>query len=388
MSLINKMLQDLDQRNAPQAGIAGAPAGGQSARLAQQVRPVRSRRSASDFFWPVMSVLMLTAVGWVAWVAWQIMPHSVVTELAFESKQRKADAPKAAAAPAAARSVSAPAAFASPPKATPVFAAAVAARPADAGPAKLDMLRLATELTTPISERRASATALKSEKKKGDEASRRKSQAPQLVAGGMPGEPGKIDRRPNSTERERAENEFQRGVNLVNQGRIAEGMDGIRAALQIDPGYETARQTLVALLLESKRVDEAAAVLREGLALNAANSGFAMLLARIMVERNDVKGALALLRAHAPRAEGNAGYHAFVAALYQRLDRHGEAIEQYQAALRLAPGAGVWWVGLGISYQAADRPKAAAEAFARAKSAGNLAPPLLAFVDQRLRQLR
>ena len=177
-------------------------------------------------------------------------------------------------------------------------------------------------------------------------------------------------------------------MNLVNQGRIAEGMDSIRSALQIDPGYEIARQTLVALLLESKRVDEAAAALREGLALNAANSGFAMLLARIMVERNDVKGALALLRAHAPQADDNAGYHAFTAALYQRLDRHDEAIDQYQAALRLAPGAGVWWVGLGISYQATDRRKAAAEAFGRAKAAGNLAPPLLVFVDQRLRQLR
>jgi MSHA biogenesis protein MshN len=135
-------------------------------------------------------------------------------------------------------------------------------------------------------------------------------------------------------------------------------------------------------------VDEAAVVLREGLALNAANGGFAMLLARIMVEHNDVKGALALLSAHAPQVGESAGYHAFTAALYQRLGRHDEAIEQYQAALRLAPGVGVWWVGLGISYQATDRREAAAEAFGHAKSAGNLTPPLLAFVDQRLSQLR
>ena len=376
MSLINKMLQDLDQRNAPQAGIAGASADGQGTRLAQQVRAVRSRRFSSDFFWPVMSVLMLTAVGWVAWVAWQIMPHSVATELALESRQRKTEAAKAAPAPA--QPVPAPAASAAAPKAAP------AGLPGDAGPAKFDMLRLATELTTPIPERRASLSALKS---KGAKTNRVKSAAPELLAGGT-ADGGRIDRRPNDPAHERADGEFRRGVNLVNQGRIAEGMDGIRSALQIDPGYETARQTLVALLLESKRMDEAAAVLREGLALNAANSGFAMLLARIMVERNDVKGALALLRAHAPQAGDNAGYPAFAAALYQRLGRHDEAIEQYQAALELAPGAGAWWAGLGISYQATDQRKAAAEAFGRAKSAGNLAPPLLAFVDQRLKQLR
>jgi MSHA biogenesis protein MshN len=371
MSLINKMLQDLDQRHAPQVS-----AGGHSGGLTQQVRAVRSRRLASDFFWPVMSVLMLTAVGWVAWVAWQIMPHSVVTELALESKPRKPEATKAAQPPATAQPAPTPVASAAPPKS----AAAPAARPA--GPAKFDMLRLATDMTTPIPGHRVS-------RKKSGETSHRKSPAPQLLAGGTAEEPGKIDRHLKSTQNERADAEFRRGVNLVNQGRIAEGMDSIRAALQIDPGYETARQTLVALLLESKRMDEAAVVLREGLALNAANGGFAMLLARIMVERNDVKGALALLSAHAAQAgDNNAGYHAFTAALYQRLDRHDEAIEQYQAALRLAPGAGAWWVGLGISYQATDRRKAAAEAFGRAKAAGNLAPPLVAFVDQRLGQLR
>jgi MSHA biogenesis protein MshN len=383
MSLINKMLQDLDQRNAPQPALGGASAGGQNSRLAQEVRAVRSRRFTSDFFWPVMSVLMLMAVGWVAWVAWQIMPHSVVTELVADAKPRRPEPPKAAASPGAAKTVPAAATASSKAPAAPV----AAVRPAEGAPSKFDMLRLATELTTPIPAARAGTRALKSDKKKVAGASRRKSPAPELLAGGTFAGPG-IDRHPNSTERERADREFQRGANLVNQGRIAEGMDEIRAALKIDPGYEAARQTLVALLLESKRVDEAAAVLREGLALNAANSGFAMLLARIMVERNDIKGALALLRAHAPQADDNAGYHAFAGALYQRLDRHDEAIEQYRAALKLSPGAGVWWMGLGISYQSTRRPKAAAEAFARAKSAGNLAPPLVAFVDQRLKQLR
>src|SRR5207302_9503717 len=78
----------------------------------------------------------------------------------------------------------------------------------------------------------------------------------------------------------------------------------------------------------------------------------------------------------------------FAAALFQRLDRHKEAIEQYQAALRLATSAGIWWLGLGISFQAVEQPKEALEAFTRANSAGNLAPDLLGFVEQRLRQLQ
>ena len=72
----------------------------------------------------------------------------------------------------------------------------------------------------------------------------------------------------------------------------------------------------------------------------------------------------------------------------QRQSRHQEAVEQYQAALRLAPGSGVWLMGLGISLQALNRTTESQEAFQRAKATNTLNPELQAFVDQRLRQLQ
>jgi MSHA biogenesis protein MshN len=387
MSLINKMLRDLDKRHAPQGGTA-APAGG----LSQHMRPVPERALASDFFWRTMAMTMLFAVAWVAWLIWQLTPHPVVTELAYQSSRGKASAPADAASP---RLDSAPAPQAAP---APALPAALSSAPADSALAKapvlqrsekvnVDMLRLATELTTPIPQRSSGTSSSRPGSKIPVGAAKTVSAQPAL-AGELAAPAGKIDRRSNTTQRDRAENEFRRAVNLVNQGRIAEGMDGFRRALEIDPGHETARQTMVALLLEAKRVDEAALSLQEGLALNTDNTGFAMLLARIMVERNDIPAALFVLQRHAAPPDRNPDFHAFAAALYQRLDRHKEAIEQYQAALRLAPSAGVWWMGLGISFQAVERPKEALEAFTRARSAGNLAPNLVSFVDQKLRQLQ
>jgi MSHA biogenesis protein MshN len=379
MSLINKMLRDLDKRNAPQDGTA-APAGG----LSRYMRPVPARMLASDFFWRTMAMTMLFAVGWVAWLVWQLAPRSIVTDLAYQSTRGKISATAEATSP---RFDSTPA---------PVSPAVSSSAPADPALAKaplpqlsekvnVDMLRLATELTTPIPQRSPRASSSRSGSKTSAAAA---VSARPALAGDPATAPGKIDRRSNTSSHSRAESEFRRAVNLVNQGRIAEGMDGFRRALEIDPGHEAARQTMVALLLEQKRVDEAAVSLQEGLALDTQNTGFAMLLARIMVESNDVPTALFVLQRHAAPPDRNPDFHAFAAALYQRLDRHKEAIEQYQAALRLAPSAGIWWLGLGISLQAADRPKDALEAFTRAKSAGNLAPNLLGFVDQRLRQLQ
>ena len=389
MSLINKMLQDLDRRHASQGSMA-APAQG----LAQHVRPVSSQRMFSEYFWRVTAVLMLISVGWVGWLVWQLAPRSVVTDLAYESS-KATGAPENAAAPALADGAS-PAQPAAPP--VPASAPVVTALPADERPvpaaskaregrANFDMLRLATELTTPIPERSARLSAMPAVPVRPAVAAPARRAAVRAEASPAV-ESGKIERRSNSTPVERAESEFRRAVNLVNQGRIAEGMDGLRTALKIDPAHEAARQTLVSLLLEDRRVDDAAGVLQEGLAVNADNTGFGMLLARIIVEHNDPAGALAVLQKHAAPPDRNPDFHAFAAALYQRLGRHPEAIDQYQQALRLAPSAGIWWVGLGISLQAAARPKEAFEAFSSAKAAGPLALDLKSFVDQRLKQLQ
>jgi len=386
VSLINKMLRDLDRRHAPQGGTT-VPAG----TLTRHMRPVPQGTLASDFFWRTMAMMMLFTVGWVAWLVWQLTPpHPIVTDLAYQSARARTVAPVASP-----RSDSAPARKAPAPQPAPPAAPFPAAGPASAqgtppqrsDKVNVDMLRLATALTAPIPQRSARPSSSRSGSRASVGAAKAVAARPAL-AGDPAAAPGKIDRRSNTSSRNRAESEFRRAVNLVNQGRIAEGMDGFRRALEIDAGHDAARQTLVALLLETKRVDEAAVSLREGLALNTGNTGFAMLLARIMVESNDIPAALIVLQRHAAPPDRNPDFHAFAAALYQRLDRHKEAIEQYQTALGLAPSAGVWWLGLGISFQAVERRKDAAEAFTRAKSAGNLAPDLLAFVEQRLRQLQ
>ena len=384
MSLINKMLRDLDRRHAAQGGTT-APAGG----LSRHMRPVSERTLASDFFWRTMAMMMLFAVGWVAWLVWQLTPpHPIVTELAYQSARARSAAPADVASPRSdpAPALQAPAPQPAPPAAA-ISASAQATLPQRSDRVNVDMLRLATELTTPVPQRSSRPSSSRSGSRTPVGAAKAVSAQPAL-AGDLAAVPGKIDRRSNTSSRNRAESEFRRAVNLVNQGRIAEGMDGFRRALEIDPGHEAARQTLVALLLETKRVDEAAVSLQEGLALNTGNTGFAMLLARIMVESNDIPTALIVLQRHPAPPDRNPDFHAFAAALYQRLDRHKEAIEQYQTALGLAPSAGVWWLGLGISFQAVERRKDALEAFTRAKSAGNLAPDLLGFVEQRLRQLQ
>jgi MSHA biogenesis protein MshN len=189
------------------------------------------------------------------------------------------------------------------------------------------------------------------------------------------------------TPYQRAENEYRRASGLSMQGRTSEAMAALEQALQIDPRHAAARQMHAGMLVEAGRTDEAIASLKAGIALDQTQPSLAMSLARLQVEKGDAKGALETLRGGLPYAADFADYHAFLGALLQRQELHKEAVDEYGAALRLVPQNGLWWMGMGISLQADNRPKEARDAYQRAKAANTLSAELQSFVDQKLAQL-
>ena len=400
MSLINKMLQDLDKRHA-------ADGGGKS--LTQQLRPVQARKDWRRIMWEVGAGVAIGA-GWFVWVTYQVSPRSVVTDLVAQLQAGKPHvaprprmpsvAPVPPPVPVQADAPAAPAVVAAeaPAAAAPVKPAVSAAT---APTAKVDMLKLATEIATPFKQApqsaaspgragaptSAAAPAARSPGK-ATTAAAKVVAAEKSAAGARSPAPASIDKRPRvATPAERAEEAFHKATGLLREGRVAEAMDGYKAALRHDEAHVAARQALIGLLLDNRRLGEAQQYLEEGLRLFPGRSAYAMLLARVQVERGDLEGAHELLRKHGATAADDAEYHAFDAALLQRLGRHREAISGYRAALKLEPRAGLWWMGLGISLQADARAGEALEAYRRAKAAGSLTPALVAFVDERMKQL-
>ncbi|OGB23040.1 MAG: hypothetical protein A3I66_08460 [Burkholderiales bacterium RIFCSPLOWO2_02_FULL_57_36] len=190
------------------------------------------------------------------------------------------------------------------------------------------------------------------------------------------------------TPHQRAEEEYRRATVLLDQGKNSESMAALERALQLDPQHSVARQTLAGLLLEAKRPDEAIRKLQNGLNVDKNHPALAMMLARLQVDKGELRPAVETLQRTLPYAVERADYQAFLAALLQRESRHKEASEHYLLALRKSPQNGLWWMGIAISLQADNRLGEARDAFGRAKASNNLSPELLAFVDERLNQLR
>lgn len=190
------------------------------------------------------------------------------------------------------------------------------------------------------------------------------------------------------TPQQRAENEYRKAVLLMQQNKSAEAAVVLEQTLQLDARHIAARQALIGILLDGKQQDDAIQRAREGIALDPAQAGLAIILARLQIEKGELPSAIATLERSLPYGAERADYRAFLGALLQRDGKHKQASEQYLLALKKAPQNGLWWMGLGISFQAEKRVAEAQEAYKRAKATNTLSPELLAFVEERLGELR
>lgn len=336
MSLINKMLQDLDARGS-QAGSA----------LQSEIKPVaipeRKLPLAQIALAAGVTVAALAAAG-VWWFKRPAAPVAAPVVVMAAPPPKPAAPPKAEAVNA------------------PMVPLTVAQMPAPlrrklAQPVLAPEVAVAKVPRAPAAERVVKAPA-----------------APAPVSGGR-----------DMNDAQRSETRYRNALAALDEGRVSAAVDMLEQTLKLNPRHDAARQSLVALLIEAGRNDEAMQQLEQGLAIDPAQPSLAMLLARMQIERG-ASGVAALLRT-LPAASGNADYHAFLAGALQRDQRHKEAATYYSAALRSAPDNGVWLMGLGISLQADARNAEALDAFKRARASGVLNPQLAAFVDRKIQQL-
>ena len=162
-----------------------------------------------------------------------------------------------------------------------------------------------------------------------------------------------------------------------NNPAIAQALEALKA----DPDHLAARELAAVLMIESKRLGDAAALMREGLERQPQQPRLTMLLARVDAETGAPQTALErLTRAPALDAEG----HGLRAALLTRAERFREAASAYEAAVRLQPDNAAWWFGLGVALDANGQAPLARQALQRARAIGSLRGDALAYLEQKL----
>lgn len=332
MSLINKMLQDLEERKS----------GGEALGDWQgQVRAAPAPRSRSVHWTAILAVIGLlgVAVGAGAW--WMggqhlkktepALPTPIVqappavqtppltlkldhlppnpspvveTEASATAGAEKGDTLQASILPAEvqkpvleAQTVRAGDAGATPRGAEPPAAServSVKAQDASA-PILNDALR--TQLSAEARPAPSAAVIPPAKPRAAPKEKARNADATEYAEAEEAGRPVKVAKQVTEfTPQQRAENEYRRALVLVDQGKGREAMSVIESALQMDGRHTAARQTLAALLIDGKRPDDAIQKLNEGLSADRAQPGLAMMQARLQVDRQDARSAIETLQ--------------------------------------------------------------------------------------------
>jgi MSHA biogenesis protein MshN len=403
MSLINKVLQDLDRRQA----LAGAGAGDAAV---VQLRPTpNTKGDRRHGLWLVVAILLLAMLGGVGWMTMRLKFKPLATPVPLQpavparpSAPAVAPAiaptppPSSAVEPSAPTTVDAqvraPAGGAEQPQAAPLpqasatqapvaaAPAAVAPAPANPPPAVADTLKLALAIESPPLQTAPQAET-KAERPKAEPKTPRLAKEPlQRVL------VDKHNRTPSDSGA--ASNDFRRAMTLANQGRVAEAEPLLAAILKAQPGLANARQVYVSLLLEQGRIEQARRLLEEGLTLAPSHAEFALALARIHASQREYDAALAVMDKADPADAAGSSFQTLRGAVLQRLGRHAEAIAAYQNALRAAPQQAASWLGLAISYEAIGRANEARDAYRHSVDAGPLAPAAREYAEARMRALQ
>ena len=177
---------------------------------------------------------------------------------------------------------------------------------------------------------------------------------------------------------------YRQAKRLYRQGNSLKADKLLYEILEKDSSYLQARTLLAKKLIARARLEEAEAILDEGLRQVQAVPDWADLHARLLINRGLVSQAIDTLKAASPVLEKSPEYYAFLAALYQKSDRHLEAIQTYRRVVEHEENNSVWWMGLAISLEATGRNPEALFAYRKSLQGAKLSPDLQQYVHGKI----
>ena len=171
----------------------------------------------------------------------------------------------------------------------------------------------------------------------------------------------------------------------LDRSDFKEAIKEYYTVLKYQSSDEESRKKLAALLYGKREVQEAAAILQQGIKLDHDSVSLRLALASLLQKEEQIEAALSVLE-YIP-LDANVDYLATRGGLAQKLKLMDLANESYQMLIKKEPENGRWWLGLAIVYEREAKVQQAYEAYQTALIKPGLSRSSLVFVRDRIKLL-
>lgn len=181
---------------------------------------------------------------------------------------------------------------------------------------------------------------------------------------------------------------FEQRIQLsIKNGDTAAAMKDLNSLIALDPRNASARKRLASLEFAQGNPKRAAFLLDQGIKLSPDDSSMRLMQARLLFREDRNAQALSLLIEHPKSVIADNELLSFRAALAEKQKDYATSLQDYAILLKRQPGNARWMLGLAISQ---DKQKMHGEAvitYKKVKSSNQLSTQVVSFVDGRLAAL-
>lgn len=162
-------------------------------------------------------------------------------------------------------------------------------------------------------------------------------------------------------------------------------IDLLKKLVVVAPNNDAARKRLAAMLFSKGEHGQADKVLNQGIEIQPDNIELRMMQAKLYVQLQQPEKAHDLLNRY--KTNQSQALLSYRAALAQQLERFDFAQQDYQQLTRNQPANAKWWLGLAIANERLNNTQQALLAYQSAKRLSQLSVEVDTFVEQRIQYL-
>ena len=176
----------------------------------------------------------------------------------------------------------------------------------------------------------------------------------------------------------------QRIAESLNNDNLDLAQSLLHKLLEVEPDNIKARKRLASLLFAQGNYSQSRQLLVRGIELQPTQGDLRLMLARLYMVQKEPSLAMNILVEFQPSTDNQTEYLAYRAALAQQLKQTTLAKTDYQTLTNIESDNAKWWLGLAIAEDQLGKMNMAIKSYNKASSLGQLEGSVNEFIQQRI----